>query len=258
MLVIRKAALGVNSWPYTAEKKCFIFSVSLISVLAMSNFIGLAIIASVIVGLLFQMGLKGMDLIKILILPLGFLFAGSMGIAFNYAEDAKQFIWSVNVFNQYLGISELSLTAALFMFAKALTAVLSLFYLIISCSISDICNIASRIGVPKIFLELFNLTYRYIFLVMNLSQQAHIAQKQRLGYASEIGSIRSVSMLLSSLFVRSISFSTQNYQAMLTRGYDGDIPSLREKQSLSFSFVFVLIIFSILLIAIGNYSYFEF
>lgn len=258
MLVIQKAAIGVSSWPYSPEKKCLIFSAGLVSVLAMSNFIGLAIIASIIIGLLFFMGLNIIDLLKILILPMGFLFAGSAGIALNYGENESQFLWSIHVFDQYLGISQLSLSAAIFMFAKALTSVLTLFYLIISSSISDICNIASRIGVPKIFIELFSLTYRYIFLVMNLSQQTLIAQRQRLGYVTNIGSIRSISLLLSSLFVRSISFSSHNYQAMLTRGYDGDIPSLSEKQSLSSIFVFIIIIISILLIAIGNYSYFGF
>jgi cobalt/nickel transport system permease protein len=87
--------------------------------------------------------------------------------------------------------------------------------------------------VPLIFREMFMLVYRFIFIVAAISHNIFLSQRLRLGYTSARNRFRSSGGLASGVFVKSFIFGSRSYQALLARGYDGDLKVIDLKYTLS-------------------------
>ncbi|MFC1943841.1 cobalt ECF transporter T component CbiQ [Chloroflexota bacterium] len=83
---------------------------------------------------------------------------------------------------------------------------------------------ASWFRLPKIFIELTLLVYRYIFVLIAEVVTIRDAQKVRLGYHNWHQSMRSVGVLGGSLILRAYDRAERVYEAMSARGYSGTIP----------------------------------
>ncbi len=77
---------------------------------------------------------------------------------------------------------------------------------------------------PKLFLEIAFLMHRYVLVLAKDALNLHTAQKTRLGYQGFVRSTRSAGDLMGRILIRSCEQSTRIYQAMLLRGYIGEIP----------------------------------
>lgn len=76
------------------------------------------------------------------------------------------------------------------------------------------------LGVPPIFIQVLDMTYRYIFLYIKAFEDMHMSLKGRL--VKKLGqrdARRWVASRISTLFKKSIKMSEEVYMAMLARGY---------------------------------------
>ena len=78
---------------------------------------------------------------------------------------------------------------------------------------------ASRL--PESLIELTMLIYRYIFVFLEIAISIMYAQTIRLGYSNFRRSINSISMLISTLFIRSWEQGDKLFLAMNSRCYNG-------------------------------------
>jgi cobalt/nickel transport system permease protein len=85
------------------------------------------------------------------------------------------------------------------------------------------------VKVPKIYVFTLEMTYRYIFVLMNLVREMYVAKKAR--------TIRSRSMFeeqkwvggrIGYTLVRSLDMSEKVHKAMMSRGYNGDVKIMQE------------------------------
>jgi cobalt/nickel transport system permease protein len=83
---------------------------------------------------------------------------------------------------------------------------------------------ASWFRLPKIFVELTLLIYRYIFVLIEEVVTIRDAQKVRLGYHNWHQSMRSLGVLGGSLILRAYDRAERIFEAMSARGYSGTIP----------------------------------
>ena len=83
--------------------------------------------------------------------------------------------------------------------------------------------------VPKPFVELLMLTYRYIFVLFEDAGVIYNAQRNRLGYSDIKKGLSSFGILTGSLIIRAFEHSQKTSLAMLQRGYTGDMPMLRHR-----------------------------
>ncbi|MDO4692149.1 MAG: ATP-binding cassette domain-containing protein [Porphyromonadaceae bacterium] len=78
-------------------------------------------------------------------------------------------------------------------------------------------------GAPDLFVELLELSYRYIYVLEDTARQIALAQVSRLGY---LGGYRSrlghLSILLSRTFVLAHSQADQIYDGLVSRGFDDE------------------------------------
>lgn len=112
-------------------------------------------------------------------------------------------------------------------------AVSMLYVLVLSTPVHEMVAVMRRLHVPKIMTELMTLIYRYIFLLMEAQQTMRYAAESRLGYCDFRTSCRTFGNSMSSLLVVSMRKASRYYDAMLSRGYDGELLFLEEEKTVS-------------------------
>jgi len=205
------------------------------------------------VGIVLCFLIYGMSLLKmmrLLMLPFGFILLGSISIALSLHANPETSLFCWEGTSICIGVEEEGLQKALALFCKAMAAVMALNYLVLSCPLSEINDIGRRLRIPLILRELFVLTYRYITLLFGFTTQVHIAQRNRLGYASKRKSISSISMLFSSVFIKSLQYSQRNFEALQSRGYTGEFYFNEQSKPLRIKQVAFLFLLAVLLFVV--------
>ena len=85
----------------------------------------------------------------------------------------------------------------------------------------------SWLRVPKTFIEIMMFAYRYLFMFLEDANTIYSAQKNRLGYAGIRKGMNSFGVLTGSLVLRGFEQSQKTADAMIQRGYTGDVPLLK-------------------------------
>ncbi len=85
----------------------------------------------------------------------------------------------------------------------------------------------SWLRVPKAFIEVMMFAYRYLFLFIDDANTIYSAQKNRLGYVGVRKGLHSFGVLTGSLVLRGFDQSQKTADAMMQRGYTGDMPLLK-------------------------------
>jgi cobalt/nickel transport system permease protein len=80
---------------------------------------------------------------------------------------------------------------------------------------------------PRTWVEIGMLMYRYTFTLFDQADSAMSAQRVRLGYATAGRSLRSLGSLAGIVALRSIDQAERTHEAMLARGYHGPLPCPR-------------------------------
>ncbi|ERM90801.1 hypothetical protein O163_14010 [Caldanaerobacter subterraneus subsp. yonseiensis KB-1] len=103
------------------------------------------------------------------------------------------------------------------------------------------------------FLELLQLVYRFIFVLLKEAEEIYISQEVRLGYKGIKNSFKSLGILTYSLFLKSYKYFQDLYIALESRLYTGDIKIVSKEYRISLSDIFffagiavILVILSIL------------
>ena len=168
-----------------------------------------------------SVNLGGMDFreyISILLTPLSFIILASIGIALGISSEYMgEFHIKIGVFYIYTSKDQLIETAKLII--KVLACVSVMQGLILSTMPYEIINALRKLHVPKLIIELMNLIYRFIFIL-----------------------IESYSNMTSNILVVSLKKANAYYTAMEARCFDGDLNFLEDKKSLNINHIFVIFI----------------
>ncbi len=78
--------------------------------------------------------------------------------------------------------------------------------------------------VPRGWVEISMLMYRYIFSLLDDTADIASAQRVRLGYCGMRRSLRSFGTLAGAVLVRSFDQAARTHEAMVLRGYKGSLP----------------------------------
>ncbi len=177
------------------------------------------------------------DYIRLLMIPSVFILLSGIAISLQiggrkedsvslWANFTLYFTW----FHTSICITRQGMEMAIRLMLKALGAVSAFYVLTLSTPMGEILMVLKKLRVPSLIIELMYLMYRYIFLLSDMNRKQRDTTISRLGYHSYKASIRSFSGGLANLFVMSLKRGTECYDAMESRGYDGELHILEEKQ----------------------------
>jgi cobalt/nickel transport system permease protein len=126
------------------------------------------------------------------------------------------------IFGIPISAGAVSFLSILLKFALTVSAAL---LLIATTSFPGVCHALRRLGLPSLFVSQLLFLYRYLFVLMEEAMRITRAREVR-SVGSRGAGIRVVVRLIGILFIRTMDRAERIYQAMLSRGFQGDIPSL--------------------------------
>ena len=125
-----------------------------------------------------------------------------------------------------ISAGSLSFLSILLKFALTISAAL---LLIATTSFPGVCHALRRLGLPPLFVSQLLFLYRYIFVLMEEAMRITRARDMR-SFGTRGAGIKVFVRLVGILFVRTVDRAERIYYAMLSRGFQGDIPSLRRSR----------------------------
>ena len=246
-------ASRMRSW--NAGFKVLFSIISLLLCIACNNlFVSLAVIffmgfLTVAVG-----GLKLHHYISMLLVPIIFLIFGTIAIAIGFSMHpvGQYLVHFLNLF--YIYCSKASLLKAGNLVFKALGAVSALYMMTLTTPLSEIIAVLRKAHVPKLIIELMNMIYRYIFIMIDTHSRMKNSAESRLGYCDFKTSCYSFGQVASNLLVVSLKRGNNYYNALEARCYNGDLQFLEEEKQVKAGQVLMAVIFIIILLLIWFFT----
>ena len=179
--------------------------------------------------------LGGMDFkeyFSILLTPLSFIILASIGIALGFSfKPFGEFY--IKIGSLYIYTSKQQITDTLKLIIKVLSCVSVMQSLILSTMPYEIINALRNMHVPKLIVELMNLIYRFIFILIESYANMHNSALSRLGYHNLKASFISFGSIASNILVVSLKKANAYYTSMEARCFDGDLNFLQEEKKLN-------------------------
>lgn len=158
--------------------------------------------------------------LKFISVPFGFTLITCIVMAFFFGSG--EVIYETGILGIVVRADALAL--AILTFSRTLACFSALGFLALTTPIAEILNNLDKVKVPKIFIEIALLMYNVIFVFLDQVKIMTNAQKTRMGYNGSKNSFRSLGLLASNLFFRSLDKSEQLQYALDSRGYNGELP----------------------------------
>lgn len=253
--------IDIDSYAYTSKlvninpMEKFLFAILTMFSCLYCNSLYISIFLVILMGFLTVLkgGIPFSFYMKIMILPFSFLILAVITIAINVVDGSTGILFSFRLFGTNIGATKSSALFALGLIFKSLAAVSCLYFLSLSTPMTDILYVLKRLRVPKLIIELMQLIYRFIFIMLNSMQMIVTSQTSRLGYSHSKIAFRSVAQLISSVFIKSYTRSQDIYSALESRGYEGELNVLEEEYEYKIGNFVLIIIFQVVLIFVVNF-----
>ncbi|MEF9917713.1 MAG: cobalt ECF transporter T component CbiQ [Eubacterium sp.] len=227
------------------------FSLILLLLCIIANSLYISVLVILITGYvtIVMGGVSFRDYLGFLTVPIAFLIMGSIAILLNFSSTPLGLVY-LNCHFFYIYISEESLSTTLYLWGKAFGAVSAMYMMSLSTPSTEIFGVLGRIHVPKLVIELMNMIYRYIFILMDTQAKMKNSAESRLGYCDFKTAVYSFGHSMSNLFVVSMKKASQYFDAMEARCYDGELSFLEAEKPLKKNQVIPGILVIILLMAV--------
>ncbi|ADG05015.1 cobalt ECF transporter T component CbiQ [Kyrpidia tusciae] len=188
-----------------------------------------AAIIPVIAGLFLRYGagIPAAVFLRFLALPLSFLSLGAIPLLVQVQPSGPSPLWTMDGgAGWWIGVTGESVRMAVAVWVRALAVTSSMYVLALTTPVPDLVGLLRRMKVPEILLEVMHLMYRYLFVLMEMAQQTHVAQSARLGYRSWSRSLSSLGRLGAALAVKSRLEVEDLHRTLISRGYRGQLTVL--------------------------------
>lgn len=157
-----------------------------------------------------------------------------------------------------LNIYEPGVALALQITLKSNAIIMAFISLISTMSFSTLGHSLNSLGLPKKFVFLFILTYRYIFVIEQEYNKIWRSIKIR-GFTPKttIHCYKTYAYMIGMIFVRASARADRVYRAMLCRGFNGNFYTLSKYPSSKKNWLFLFLIFLItaIIASMEIYSY---
>jgi cobalt/nickel transport system permease protein len=133
---------------------------------------------------------------------------------------------------------------------KAWLCILSLILLSSTTRLADLLKGLRQLHVPHVIILILSFMYRYIFVLMDEMMRMKQARDSRNFGGSRLYQLRIIGNMIGTLFIRSYERGERVYSAMLARGFDGEVRTIRTLR-FSRNDVYFAVSFGLVLIMCG-------
>lgn len=250
MLLIDKLSYQSKLRYVNASEK-LVYALLTLVLCVLSRSVKVAVLVFAVNGVL-TVGKGGIPLfryIKLLMIPLAFLAAGTAAVMINVSRTPMD-AFALPAGEWYITGSCEGIRRGLRLCVTALSAVSSLYFLSLNTVMTDILCACRKLHFPSLLTELMLLIYRFIFVLFETASSITVSQQSRLGNRSFKTRIRSFGKLGSSLFILALKRSGALYDAMESRCYDGSIRVLSREQPVKAGEIAVIALYGAALVLV--------
>lgn len=189
----------------------------------------------VIIAMAFLTVVKGelsvREYLSVMAIPITFILLSTFTIAIDFSNQP------LGQYNLYLGFcyvftSNAKLQSMVFLIMKVLAAISALQMMTLSTPSTDIISVLRKAHVPKLIIELMNLIYRFIFILMDVHAKMKNSAESRQGYCDLKTSYYTFGNIASNMLVVSLKRANAYYDAMEARCYYGELDFLEEDKNI--------------------------
>lgn len=162
--------------------------------------IGIMILMSLIIVCAAKIDLK--NYIKLLKIPLYFLFMGIGLNLINIGFSSENMIYSFNINGLYIGTSIDSINTSLYILIRSMSCLSCVYFIVLTTPFNDLMFLLKKMMLPDTVIELSMLIYRFIFIFLEEIMDIRKSQQLKFGYTNLKNSYKSLGMLASILFKR--------------------------------------------------------
>lgn len=129
-----------------------------------------------------------------------------------------------------ISITRAGVLGALLFISRVATSVSLIVLLTLTTRWTDVMKSLRTLGVPQIFILVLSMTYQYIFLLIRVVQEMHLAKKSRTIRTNRTGEgiekeQNWVASRIGTVLMKSYKMSDEIHSAMVSRGFHGEIKS---------------------------------
>lgn len=223
----------INHWN-PSFKIILAFSSLLICIIADNILISVYITIAMTFISIYKGKINIRNYLSLLKIPLTFMILSTIAIALSFSTKPVG-EYNVNLYFFYLHSSNASILAAIKIIIKAFGAISSMYMVTLSTSTIEIISFLRRAHIPSIIIELMNMIYRFIFVLMDIHSKMKTSAKSRLGYVDFKTSCLSFGRTAGNLLILSIKKANGYYDAIESRCYNGEMLFLEEAKPLKIS-----------------------
>ena len=164
-------------------------------------------------------------ILKLYTYPLLFIILGCLTIAFSFNSSTPIFPGSQLNF----GFEGEDIRLATQILLRSIAIVCIVFFWLLTHTISEISEAMRFLRLPNLFIEIFGLTYKFIFNLSTVSKIMYTAQLSRQGYINRRNKVYAFTMLSSAVFRKAMQQSHHLAIAADVRLGNGCFYFLRKK-----------------------------
>ncbi len=154
-----------------------------------------------------------------------------------------------------LTITQTGLTTAAFLLLRVSTSVSLTLLLILTTPWNTVLSALGVLRVPDVFILILGMTYRYIYLLLHTANDMFLSRKSRMvGRLNTSENQKMLAAVSATLLDKSLNLSSEVYLAMQSRGYRGNIVTLKpfRMQSKDWLWLFVFLGITTLTVILGR------
>lgn len=183
------------------------------------------------IGILIVAKISFIKLLKLFSIPAIFILMGCLTLLFSFESTGLE----EQMIPLTIGIDKTTYPIAISILFKSFAIVSVVYFWLLTNTISQIAAIMYACRIPQLFVEIFVLTYKFIFMLTSTTKSMLIAQKCRMGYSSvRKNSIDNFATLFGAVFKQAMHQTEQIEIAMDSRIGNNEYLFVRSKQDFVF------------------------
>ena len=228
--------------------------VTMVLCIAFDNpYVSMVVIASMAYITIIKGQLPLHEYLRVLAIPITFILLSVVAIIFDFSKEPMG-LYDFSIGFGYLFTSSAMIKTGLYLMLKVFAAISALQMMTLSTPSSEIISVLRKAHVPKLVIELMNMIYRYIFILLEVSTKMKNAADSRLGNCDFKTACSTFGNIGANLLVISMRKANAYYDAMESRCYDGDFLFYEEEKTIEKMLIVKAVVFIVTLTVIWHYT----
>lgn len=203
----------------------FLFAMALLVLaIGLDNiYVNLAIVITIIFIELTFAKFRLRNVMSFIKVPVIFILLGTIFLVIGFSKE-NNYSYYVPIFGGYFGIIKGQEKLFLQVFMRALAATSSVIFLSVTTPMVDIIKVFKLMHLPNVFIELFMLIYRFIFIMIEEAQVNINALEIKFGFINNKQALKSVKVFIENMMLGILKRNEEMTNALNIKLYDGEFP----------------------------------